>query len=113
MTGANVVSFISPLELEVELDRPNFGPIKGMGIPKGITVLTDDGFHGNLTLLEAIQLGVYNVVPGDGQEDVVTDPTVVKIRSEDGRCVTNELLVHQPENNWTCSACEMNDVKSF
>lgn len=59
-----------------------------MGIPLGITLLTGGGFHGKSTLLEAIELGVYNHIPGDGRERVVTDPTAVKIRAEDGRSVT-------------------------
>jgi predicted ABC-class ATPase len=32
-------------------------------------------------------VGVYNHVPGDGRELVVTDADAVKIRAEDGRCV--------------------------
>ena len=43
------------------------------------------GFHGKSTLLNAIELGIYNHIPGDGRELVITDPTAVKIRSEDGR----------------------------
>ena len=39
------------------------------------------------TLLQALQLGIYNKVPGDGREHVVCDPLAVKIRAEDGRSV--------------------------
>ena len=39
------------------------------------------------TLLHALQLGIYNKVPGDGREHVVCDPGAVKIRAEDGRSV--------------------------
>jgi len=39
------------------------------------------------TLLQALQLGIYNKVPGDGREYVVCDPSAVKIRAEDGRSV--------------------------
>lgn len=38
------------------------------------------------TLLEAIELGIYNHVRGDGREAVVTN-NAVKIRAEDGRTV--------------------------
>jgi predicted S18 family serine protease len=31
-----------------------------------------------------IEVGVYNHIPGDGREFVVTDPNAVKIRAEDG-----------------------------
>lgn len=86
--SSNVVRFTSPPELEVQLDSPHAGRITGMGIPKGITVLTGGGFHGKSTLLEALQLGIYNVVHGDGRERVVSDTTSVKIRAEDGRSVS-------------------------
>ena len=70
------------------MDTPNSGPIKGMGIPRGITVISGGGFHGKSTVLEAIELGIYNHIPGDGRELVVTDDAV-KIRAEDGRNVAS------------------------
>lgn len=42
-----------------------------------------------LKLLQALQLGVYNVIPGDGRELVVTDNSAVTIRAEDGRNVAS------------------------
>jgi predicted ABC-class ATPase len=45
------------------------------------------GFHGKSTLLNAIEVGVYNHIPGDGREYVVTDRSAVKIRAEDGRSI--------------------------
>jgi predicted ABC-class ATPase len=36
-------------------------------------------------LLKSIELGVYNHIPGDGREYVVTNPTATKTRAEDGR----------------------------
>jgi predicted ABC-class ATPase len=38
-------------------------------------------------LLHALQLGIYNKVPGDGREHVCCDASSVKIRAEDGRSV--------------------------
>ena len=35
---------------------------------------------GKSTLLEALELGVYNKVPGDGREFVVCDVNAVKVR---------------------------------
>ena len=32
---------------------------------------------------------MYNHIPGDGREFVVMSPDSVKIRAEDGRCITN------------------------
>ena len=44
--------------------------------------------HHSGTVLEAIELGIYNHIPGDGRETVVTNEAV-KIRSEDGRSVVS------------------------
>jgi len=83
----NVVPFQSPLELEVSFDCPNRGTVKGMGIPEGITLIVGGGYHGKSTLLQALELGIYNHIPDDGRELVVTNPDAVKIRAEDGRNV--------------------------
>lgn len=84
-----VVEFRSPPEMEISLKTPNSGPISGMGIPEGITLIVGGGFHGKSTLLTALELGVYNHKPGDGRERVVALPDAVKIRAEDGRYVEN------------------------
>jgi len=84
----NLVTFQSPVALEVEIEVPNLGPVSGMGIKRGITMIVGGGFHGKSTLLQALQLGVFNKVDGDGREFVVTDEAAVKIRSEDGRHVS-------------------------
>ena len=55
-----------------------------MGIRKGVTLIVGGGFHGKSTLLNAIQVGVYNHIPGDGREFVCTDSTAFTIRAEDG-----------------------------
>ena len=89
MSDKTAIRFQSPDELQIELPLSDGSTILGMGIPRGITLLTGGGFHGKSTLLEAIQLGIYNHIPGDGRELVVTDPTAVKIRAEDGRSVTS------------------------
>lgn len=87
LTDQNVVSFQSPPELQVSMKCPNRGTVEGMGIPRGITLIVGGGYHGKSTLLEALELGVYNHIPNDGRELVVTDPDAVKIRAEDGRNV--------------------------
>jgi predicted ABC-class ATPase len=83
----NAVAFQSPPSLKVEFNCPNRGLISGMGIPAGLTLIVGGGYHGKSTLLRAIELGVYNRIPGDGREFVVTNPAAVKIRAEDGRSV--------------------------
>jgi len=45
------------------------------------------GYHGKSTLLSALAQGVYNHIPGDGREYVVTRREAVVIRAEDGRFV--------------------------
>lgn len=60
-----------------------------MGIPKGITLIVGGGFHGKSTLLTALERSIYNHIPGDGREGIVTDPQAMKIRAEEGRCVHN------------------------
>ena len=82
------VAFQSPASMEVTLDLPNRGPVKGMGIPKGITLFVGGGYHGKSTVLQALQYGVYNHIGGDGRELVITDESAWKLRSEDGRSVT-------------------------
>ena len=89
LEGSGVVPFQSPPELEVTLETPNAGPVTGMGIPQGVTLIVGGGYHGKSTLLRALERGVYNHRPGDGRERVVSDPDAVKIRAEDGRPVTS------------------------
>jgi predicted ABC-class ATPase len=79
------IPFQYPGELAVEFELPNRGRVIGMGIPEGVTLIVGGGFHGKSTLLNAIERGVYNHIPADGREMVVTHSSAVKIRAEDGR----------------------------
>lgn len=81
------VAFRSPKEMEIEMNLPNHGTIKGMGIRKGVTLIVGGGYHGKSTLLKALELGVYNHRAGDGREYVISEETGMKIRAEDGRSV--------------------------
>lgn len=81
------VPFQSPESLEVTMELPHHGSLKGMGIPKGITLIVGGGYHGKSTLLKALELGVYQHIKGDGREFVITDETAVKLRAEDGRSI--------------------------
>ncbi len=85
----DAVPFHSPETLGVEFTCPNRGLITGMGIPVGVTLIVGGGYHGKSTLLRAIELGVYNHIPDDGRELVVTQPEAVKIRAEDGRSIAS------------------------
>ncbi|XAW88023.1 ABC-ATPase domain-containing protein [Vibrio sp. CDRSL-10 TSBA] len=83
----DAVAFSAPSSLSITLDTPNQGPVTGLGIRKGITLIVGGGFHGKSTLLTALERAIYNHIPGDGRERIVTDANAVKIRAEDGRCV--------------------------
>src|SRR5690606_6178929 len=85
LQGPRVVPFRAPDSLAVTLETPHRGPVRGMGIPRGVTLIVGGGYHGKSTLLRALSRGIYNHVPGDGREGVVTDPLAVKVRAEDGR----------------------------
>lgn len=87
LTSGDIVAFESPPELRVEVDLPNRGPVTGMGIPGGVTLIVGGGYHGKSTLLAALERGVYSHLPGDGRELVACRADAVKIRAEDGRRV--------------------------
>ncbi len=82
----DAVPFESPKSLEVTI-ATSHGEFEGMGLPRGITVIAGTAFHGKSTLLNAIRDGIYNHVPGDGREGVVTIRNSFKVRAEDGRPV--------------------------
>ena len=86
---ADAVPFRSPDSMAVTLQLPHRGPVRGMGIRRGITLIAGGGYHGKSTLLKALERGVYNHIAGDGREYVITDGSAVKIRAEDGRKVTD------------------------
>ncbi|KAI9003870.1 hypothetical protein DFJ74DRAFT_693920 [Hyaloraphidium curvatum] len=83
------VGFRSPPSLRRTFSvGPNNLSVSGMGLARGITLIVGGGYHGKSTLLQAIQAGVYDHVPGDGREFAVSDPTLFPVQSEDGRSVT-------------------------
>jgi len=83
----DAVAFKAPASMEVTLQLPHYGKLTGMGIKKGVTLIVGGGYHGKSTLLEALELGVYNHISGDGREYVITDATAMKLRAEDGRSI--------------------------
>lgn len=85
----DAIPFTSPSSMEVTLHRPNQGFIKGMGIPAGVTLIVGGGFHGKSTLLNALERSIYDHIPGDGREGVVTLNDACKIKAEDGRSIHN------------------------
>ena len=85
----DAVPFQSPKSMEITIQLRHRGSITGMGIRKGITLIAGGGYHGKSTLLEALEKGVYDHIAGDGREYVITSDTAMKIRAEDGRCVSH------------------------
>lgn len=61
--------------------------VRGMGIRRGVTVITGGGYSGKSTLLDAISAGIYDHILGDGRELCITDDSAVTISAEDGRSV--------------------------
>jgi predicted ABC-class ATPase len=99
------IPFQSPGSLRVEFTCPNRDKVTGMGIPAGVTLIVGGGYHGKSTLLRAIELGVYNHIPSDGREFVITHPDAVKIRAEDGRSIArvniSPFINHLPQGRST------------
>jgi len=83
------ITFSAPDSLAVEIELPHAGRIRGLGIGKGITLITGGGYHGKSTLLNAIELGIYNHVPGDGRELCISNQQATKVRAYSGRYVAN------------------------
>ena len=79
----NALPFQSTPEGEIEI-----AGVRGMGIRRGVTVVTGGGYSGKSTLLNALSAGVYNHAAGDGRELCVTDSSAVTITAEDGRAVS-------------------------
>jgi hypothetical protein len=82
MEGA--IPFMAPADEEIEVCG-----IKGLGIKKGVTVITGGGYSGKSTVLDTISAGIYDHILGDGRELCVTDVSAMTISAEDGRSVKN------------------------
>ena len=78
----DAIPFKSTPSDEIEV----FG-VRGMGIKRGVTVITGGGYSGKSTLLDAISAGIYDHALGDGRELCITDESAVTISAEDGRSV--------------------------
>jgi predicted ABC-class ATPase len=82
---------LAPVEVDdslaEEVEVPHEGTVRGIGIPNGLTLILGESNSGRVDLMDAIAQGIYNHVPGDGRERVVTVADAVNIRSEVGRCI--------------------------
>ncbi|MDE0229553.1 MAG: ABC-ATPase domain-containing protein [Spirochaetaceae bacterium] len=82
----------APASLAVVLQAPHAGTVRGLAVRAGVTLIAGGGYHGKSTLLQALALGVYDHLPGDGRERCVSAETLVSVRAEDGRAVRGACL---------------------
>ncbi len=93
MTGADLPDYerLSPVEIDEslieEVEVPHGGSVRGIGIPSGLTLILGESNSGRVDLSDAIAQGIYNHIPGDGREQVVTVADAVAINSEVGRSI--------------------------
>ena len=82
---------VIPFEVDSEsltaMDVPNAGQLKGLGVPAGLTVVLGDVANGRKSFIDALSAGVFNHVPGDGREHVVTVADAVQIQADPGRSI--------------------------
>ena len=81
----DAVEFSCAPELVVEIDVPNGPPIAGWGIPEGFNAIVGPSRNGKSVLADAVFAGVYDHIPGDGREYVVSVPRATFVISEAGR----------------------------
>jgi predicted ABC-class ATPase len=108
LKSQHVIPFRAPQSFHVEIDLPNAGNITGMGIPKGVTLIVGGGYHGKSTLLQALELGIYNHIPGDGREFCISLPNTVKVRASSGR-----YIVKTDISNFIYNLPFQNDTRVF
>jgi predicted ABC-class ATPase len=85
------LSHIAPFEVaddaRTEIDVPNAGKIAGLGIPAGLTVVLGDAANGRKDFMSALAAGVFNHIPGDGRETVITVSDAVQVAVDRDRVV--------------------------
>jgi predicted ABC-class ATPase len=84
----DAIKIKAPDSISVQLPLKHGAVVAGVAFPKGINLIVGGGFHGKSTLLRAIEQGIYDHIPGDGRELVVSDPTAFKLQAEDGRAIS-------------------------
>jgi predicted ABC-class ATPase len=85
LRGSRFLPLRAPDELAVTITLPHRGPVRGLGVRRGVTVIAGGAFSGKSSLLAAIGSGICPHAPGDGRELVAAVPDAVTIRAEAGR----------------------------
>jgi len=109
MSDKTAITFTAPGSLTQEIELPNAGRIKGLAIQKGVTLIAGGGYHGKSTLLNTLETGIYNHIPGDGREYCVSSMHTAKVRAYSGRYVVktdispfiNNLPFHQDTTSFS------------
>ena len=83
----NIAPFEVGEAVQAEIEVPNAGRVRGLGIPAGLTVVLGDVANGRKDFMDALAAGVFNHIPGDGRESVITVSDAVQIAMDRGRCV--------------------------
>ncbi len=81
----NIAPFEVDENVQSEVEVPNAGSLKGLGIPVGLTVVLGDVANGRVDFMDALASGVFNHVLGDGREHVVTASDAVQVCTDIGR----------------------------
>jgi len=66
---------------------PNAKALSGLCIPSGVTLILGDEYSGRREWMKSLAAGIYNHVPGDGREFVVSVPDAVYVSAQPGRSV--------------------------
>jgi len=85
---SDAIRIEAPDSIAIELPLKHRSAVTGAAFPRGINLIVGGGFHGKSTLLRAIEQGIYDHIPGDGRELVVSDSSCFKLRAEDGRAIS-------------------------
>ena len=82
---------LTPVEVDAslieEVEVPHGGTVRGLGIPNGLTLILGESNSGRVDLMDALTQGIYNHIPGDGREHVITVADAVNIQSDVGRSI--------------------------
>jgi predicted ABC-class ATPase len=83
----NIVPFEVEGDAATEIEVPNAGQMKGLGIPVGLTVILGDAATGRRDFISSLASGVFNHIPGDGREHVVTVSDAVQVGVDRNRSI--------------------------
>lgn len=83
----NIIPFEVEGDAATEVEVPNAESVRGLGIPAGLTVVLGDASTGRKDFMSAIAAGVFNHIPGDGRESVISVSDAVQVAVDRGRSV--------------------------